>query len=220
MRLGLLFFFTFCGYPIVLLAQNNYLFHHLTLKDGLESEFVQSVFQDSKGYYWVGTTSGLQKFDGYSFSKPLKAGKDLLSSSTVTETRDGTLWISNGSSLYRYNRANEQFIALTPKGEKPIMNLRVIQDIAGNIWLLNDKALYKYDLIAKKLVNWLKLPASSPALTAGAIAFKKEASLIWLQNGTTLYTISPGKKRIIKEEKMPFQAAQLWTDGDYLWLSL
>jgi ligand-binding sensor domain-containing protein len=49
-------------------AQQNYVFHHLTSKDGLGSEFIQSIFQDSKGFYWIGTTSGLQKFDGYRFA--------------------------------------------------------------------------------------------------------------------------------------------------------
>jgi ligand-binding sensor domain-containing protein len=61
--------------------------HHLTSKDGLGSEFIQSIFQDSKGFYWIGTSSGLQKFDGYRFAKAIKAGKDLLPMSTVTETK-------------------------------------------------------------------------------------------------------------------------------------
>jgi len=81
--------------------QQNYVFNHHTSEEGLGSEFVQSVFQNSKGFYWIGTTSGLQKFDWHSFSKPLTAGKDMLSSSRVTETKDGTIWISNENSLFR-----------------------------------------------------------------------------------------------------------------------
>jgi len=69
--------------------------------------FIQSIFQDSKGFYWIGTTSGLQKFDGYRFAKAIKAGKDLLPMSTVTETKDGTIWISNQVSLFRHNRTTE-----------------------------------------------------------------------------------------------------------------
>ena len=75
-------------------AQENFAFHHLTSKDGLGSDYMLSVLQDSIGFYCLGTSSRLQKFDGYNFSNPLKADKDLLSSPIVTETNDGTLWIS------------------------------------------------------------------------------------------------------------------------------
>jgi signal transduction histidine kinase/ligand-binding sensor domain-containing protein len=196
----------------------NYVFHHLTSKDGLGSEFVQSIFQDSKGFYWIGTTSGLQKFDGYTFSKPLTVGNDLLPSSYVTETKDGTIWISNENSLFRYNRTNDRFMSIQPDGDKLKMNLQVIEDTAGNIWLLNDQVIYKYDTLSEKLITWMKLPDTSP-MTARAIAFSKNDDLVWIQSGITLYKISSLEKKIIKGEKMPYQPAYLWKDGDCLWTS-
>ncbi|HEX5152375.1 MAG TPA: two-component regulator propeller domain-containing protein [Parafilimonas sp.] len=199
--------------------QQNYVFHHLTSKDGLGSEYIQSIFQDSKGFYWIGTTSGLQKFDGYTFSKPLIAGNDLLPSPYVTETKDGTIWISNGNSLYRYNRTTEKFMPMVPEGKKPKMSLKIIEDGSGNKWLLNNQFIYKYDAPSAKLITWMKLPDTDPAMTAGAFTFSKKDNLIWIQNGITLYKISPLEKKIINEEKMPYQAACLWKDGDYLWMS-
>ena len=214
------FILLFTTFSCTIQAQQNYVFHHLTSKDGLGSEFVISVFQDSKGTYWVGTTSGLQKFDGYSFSSPLKAGKDLLSSSTVTETKDGTIWISNYNSLFRYNRTNDRFIPVVPEGDKPKLFLRVIEDSAGNIWLLNDLFLYKYNSNSGSLITWLKLPAFDAAMTSGAITYTKNANFIWIQNGKTLYKISPLTKTVSKQEEMPHQAANIWADGSsYLWLS-
>ncbi len=207
-------------WPCTIQAQQNYVFHHLTSKDGLGSEFILSIFQDSKGFYWVSTTSGLQKFDGYTFSKPFTVGNDLLPSSFVTESKDGTLWISNEYSLYRHNRITDRFISLVPEGHKPKMSLRVIEDREGNIWLLNYLFLYKYDANSGKLVTWLKLPATDPTMTAGAITYNKDATVIWIQNGTTLYKITPLKKTIVKHEEMPYQAANIWADGSsYLWLS-
>ncbi len=199
--------------------QSNYIFQHLTTKDGLASNFIQSIFQDSKGFYWVGTTSGLQKFDGYTFSKPLTAGKDLLPSPQITETSDGTLWISGEHFLYQYNRINEHFIPIVPDDEKAKMNLKVLEDISGNIWLVNAFHIYKYDAASKKLITWMTLPPIDPAMTFGAMAFNKDENIIWIQNGITLYKISPLKRKILKEENMPHQAATLWVDGNYLWLS-
>lgn len=143
----------------------------------------------------------------------------MLVSSRVTEAKDGTFWIATQTSLYRYNRNSERFLSLKPQSKAPKMNLRVIEDEVGNIWLLNSEFLYKYDTASGKLIDWMKLPLTDPAMTAGAIAFRKDATVIWIQNGLTLYKIVPLKKSITKEETMPHQAAAMWTDGSYVWIS-
>jgi ligand-binding sensor domain-containing protein len=111
--------------------QQNYVFQHLSTKDGLASDYVQSIFQDSKGFYWIGTTSGLQKYDGFTLTKSITVGNDLLHSSNVTQTRDGSIWISNENSLHRYNQTTGRFIGIAPEGNKAKMSLRVFEDSSG-----------------------------------------------------------------------------------------
>src|SRR5215469_11332499 len=41
-------------------------FEHLTQRDGLSQSTVMSFLQDSQGYLWLGTESGLDRYDGYS----------------------------------------------------------------------------------------------------------------------------------------------------------
>jgi len=58
-------------------------FRLFTIKDGLSDNYVTSIQQDEWGYLWVGTDVGLNRFDGYSFTKfsqgsatlPLLSGK-------------------------------------------------------------------------------------------------------------------------------------------------
>ena len=40
-------------------------FEHLTMRDGLSQSTVMSFLQDSQGYLWIGTESGLDRYDGY-----------------------------------------------------------------------------------------------------------------------------------------------------------
>ena len=50
-----------------LFAQQQYLFFHLHTRDGLASETVNSVQQDEKGFIWIATNNGLQRYDGKTF---------------------------------------------------------------------------------------------------------------------------------------------------------
>ena len=45
-------------------AQENYTFTHLNTDDGLSSNDVRCLYQDYKGFMWIGTANGLQRFDG------------------------------------------------------------------------------------------------------------------------------------------------------------
>ncbi|MBP6673552.1 MAG: hypothetical protein KA247_10405, partial [Bacteroidetes bacterium] len=38
-----------------------------TSKDGLASNFITEIYQDSKGYLWIGTDEGISIFDGDRF---------------------------------------------------------------------------------------------------------------------------------------------------------
>ena len=46
-------------------TQSQYRFQHYGRKDGLASDFVFSLAQDSLGYIWAQYYGGLSRFDGY-----------------------------------------------------------------------------------------------------------------------------------------------------------
>ncbi len=49
------------------LFSQEYSYRHYTVKDGLIQNQVIAMFQDSKGYLWLGTKGGVSRFDGKEF---------------------------------------------------------------------------------------------------------------------------------------------------------
>lgn len=106
-------FLFFCSLSI--LSQNkNLMFYSLTMRDGLSNNEVNTVFKDSKGFLWVGTKSGLNKFDGYQFIifKNENENTSSISSDnifTITEDLKGQLWVGTNAGLNKFNRETESF---------------------------------------------------------------------------------------------------------------
>ena len=70
-------------------AQNALMFHRLGIREGLSNGQVNSVLEDSKGYIWLGTQSGLDRFDGFRFSNYFnKAGDERSLPNNVVADRD------------------------------------------------------------------------------------------------------------------------------------
>jgi ligand-binding sensor domain-containing protein len=61
----LLFFFTilpnFSQKP-------SLIFHNLSIQDGLSENSINAVIEDKKGFMWIATQDGLNKYDGYRFT--------------------------------------------------------------------------------------------------------------------------------------------------------
>lgn len=47
----------------------DYIFNRITIDDGigLQSNSIYSIYQDAKGFIWIGNSNGLQRFDGHNF---------------------------------------------------------------------------------------------------------------------------------------------------------
>ena len=61
------------GFTFILLfyvigfAQPNFQFQHINSEQGLSANTVLCITQDSKGFLWIGTFEGLNRYDSYSF---------------------------------------------------------------------------------------------------------------------------------------------------------
>ena len=88
-------------------------FERFTIDDGLSQNTVYKVFQDSRGYIWLGTQGGLDRFNGYEFKHYEHESSDSTSIvngwiRAINEDADGLLWLgTTGGNLGWFNPYDE-----------------------------------------------------------------------------------------------------------------
>ena len=113
----LIFVFIFLLTGSFTLPQYNagYTIKQLKMKDGLSQSSILAILQDSRGFMWFATGSGLNKYDGYSFKVYLNNPSDSFSISdngitTLFEDREGYIWVgTTGGFVNRFDRRTETF---------------------------------------------------------------------------------------------------------------
>lgn len=80
------------------LAFDEINFGNITVEEGLSQATVETILQDKKGYIWIGTNDGLNRYNGYSFEvfREDKNNKDSIANNYILaleEDKDGNLWV-------------------------------------------------------------------------------------------------------------------------------
>jgi signal transduction histidine kinase/ligand-binding sensor domain-containing protein len=131
----------------------NIEFDHYTTNDGLSNGYVYCITQDRKGFIWIGTTNGLNRFDGLSFNKYYYDANDTtsISSNEVTafiEDTTGNFWIMTNRMFSLFNRKKDNFSRKLLKANNLIYNALHITccfiDSKGFLWMASRGAIFKF----------------------------------------------------------------------------
>src|SRR6202035_1943149 len=100
-------------------------FEHLTVHERLSMGTVNTILQDSVGYVWLATESGLDRYDGYSIREYRRQRGDLhgLASDyiwSIAEDAGGDLWLAtDGGGVARWVRKTDQFQQYRHDSQQP-----------------------------------------------------------------------------------------------------
>ena len=122
-------------------------FTHYTTEDGLPSNSVRDIVQDSEGYMWFATDGGLVRFDGSStkvFVPVDSSGEADFYILSICETPRG-LFVGGNRGVYRYDRRLEKIEEVALKYPEEIKTrLRgevndICADSSGDLWVTVDR---------------------------------------------------------------------------------
>ena len=98
-----------------MVVAQSYQFKHLEVSDGLSNNSVNTICKDRDGFMWFGTTTGLNRYDGYTFKIYQHAENDPGSLpdnyiTDIVEIPDGRFWVNTGRGYVLFDKEQDCFI--------------------------------------------------------------------------------------------------------------
>ena len=135
-----------------------------TIENGLSQTGVNCIFLDSRGYIWLGTQDGLDRYDGNNFLifRHQPADSTTICDNyirQICEDHEGNLWIATNYGLSKYNPKSGIFINFIndPSNPNSISDnslYSVLEDHEGTIWIKTLESLEKYDKKNNRFVHY------------------------------------------------------------------
>ncbi|MDX1440289.1 MAG: two-component regulator propeller domain-containing protein, partial [Rubricoccaceae bacterium] len=150
--------------PVIAHGQ-DFAFNHLNVDGGLSAGKVNALVQDTRGFIWIGTVDGLNRFDGYDVTefRHVEGDSTSLSDNVVLflhEDTNGFIWVgTSDGGLNRFDPVTETFYRYAHDPEDPDSLpsnevLAIAEDNNGNIWIGTGDGLGRYDPERDGFVNY------------------------------------------------------------------
>lgn len=146
--------FTYLFFNFILLlgfAQSNIRFKNFSITSGLSQSYVNDIIQDQRGFIWICTQDGLNRFDGYKFEVFNSDRIEGLSSNYFycAHRTNEHIWFGTEKNLVLYDFKRDVFSTYeTPKkfgDNRSIVGITEIEN--GDILvLIENRGIYRFDL--------------------------------------------------------------------------
>ncbi len=167
-------------------------FHHYTMRDGLVSDNIRAVCQDSSGYIWIATGEGLSVFNSKNFQN-YTSSDGLITDNITCLLPDrfikNKIWIgTNGKGITVSNNGRFEKAAVNPGGDKAYINT-IFQSCDSIVFCGTGDGLF----FIKN--NEVKIPVYSTK-TGQVYSFVERDHHIWAGTQRGLFEIPEGYEDI------------------------
>ena len=145
------------------------------IEQGLSSYQVTALLEDRLGFLWIGTTDGLNRYDGYAITQYRAEGgaQRRISDNYINalyETRDGKIWIVSQRNVDIYDPISDSFRRLEEiSASAGVVFLPSISEAHGSVWIGSNNGLFRFDAEGKSIAHYSSRENGSGALQSGLI---------------------------------------------------
>jgi signal transduction histidine kinase/CheY-like chemotaxis protein/ligand-binding sensor domain-containing protein len=173
------------------------LFEHLGLEQGLPHPVGMALAQDGDGYIWIGTQSGLARWDGYHMRSFHHDAADAASLpgdfiQALHVDVNGRLWVGTAASgISMYDKNKENFVRLHDELNRGLVSA-ITSDARGNLWIGTPAGLKYFDVVNRTIRRYTH--EDTPGLADNQIRalFMDRGGNLWIGSGTGLSRMKPG----------------------------
>ena len=217
---------------------SQFIFRHLTTENGLTNNVVSSLYQDSKGYIWIGTIDGLQRYDGCRFANYLPDIHDpgALHNGWINTTFEDSkhrFWVGTTiGAPYLLNRLSGRFynygLQLPETGAAINGVLKFLEDNNGDIWMMNSEGYFKLNNASNRFENYNRLVGVTR--TNWPMNFSKDnKGNIWFVTKAGVKCYNLISKKLFDKDNNPdalkileksFDITAFFISGDNVWIGI
>ena len=189
----------------------DYIFKHLDQANGLLHNNVFSITQDKKGFIWIGTANGLQRYDGLRFvnyQNELSAWNNKSIAIDDIYTDDSRTWVLSEYQVGKLETVTNKFTGYDAEKmlHDPLFKYEAYTDSKNNRWLLGDFSIYKYDSVSKKMELYLfSLPNENINNRSTAIVKDTKHNMVWAVLWKGLLLFDRSTKKVYSHQYNPLQ---------------
>jgi diguanylate cyclase (GGDEF)-like protein len=188
---------------------------HYDTRDGLPQVQVLTVNQCADGYIWLGTFSGLSRFNGRSF-RHFYARDGLLSNYITDLETDSTrrLWVATNSGLCRLAE-RDRFDCVDHDGLTDA-HIHALQAAGDTIWAAADSGLFR---VREDRAEYIELPVGDGLPVVMSVTVNSSGDL-WAGTEGGLFRLAEGDPARVEyvATDLAFQVTALAADEDGLWV--
>lgn len=172
-------------------ADQGYFFKQISLNEGLTQSTVRCVLNDRNGLIWIGTRSGLNRFDRYSIKSYVYKKNDPASIPGnqiifIHEDRDGQIWVGTENGLALYDALKDNFKVLK-LSDKPVI-VQSVEETPDGLFFGGGGEIIKFNRELKELeVMRLKTKVKAFEMFNGMKAWKNQILLYTRRSGVWVF---------------------------------
>jgi signal transduction histidine kinase/ligand-binding sensor domain-containing protein len=163
------------------------------IQDGVFSGAPNAITQTTDGYLWIGTETGLLRFDGVRFVPWTPPDGTHLPSSYISSlwgARDGSLWIGMEGGLSHWDKQHLTTYLITPE----LIN-SIIEDHNGTVWFTRSRGSDTAGGLCRIIGTGMRCYGKADGLPGADLAsslVEDRLGNFWLGSDTAVFRWKPG----------------------------